>query len=241
MAVTNAVEPRYAVIKRYIREQIEQGLWSEHHQVPSENSLGEQFSVSRMTARRALQELTTEGVLVRHQGLGSFVAEQKPVGSLLEVRNIADDISQRGHRYSNQVLLMETCCAAADAALALDLPPGSELYHSIIVHYDNDLPVQWEERFTNPRLVPDYLEQDFTALTPNRYLTQVAPLTEAEHTVEAVLATDEQARALQIAQPEACLLIKRRTWSSRGAVSYARLLHPGSRYRLGAQLSMNRN
>ncbi|RRJ83625.1 histidine utilization repressor [Aestuariirhabdus litorea] len=229
-------EPRYLTIKRFICEQIEQGVWPEHSQVPSENSLCEQFGVSRMTARRALQELTGDGVLLRHQGLGTFVAERKPVGSLLEVRNIADDISQRGHRYSNRILCMEARPAGDEMALALDLPPGSELFRSVIVHLDNEVPVQWEERYTNPALAPDYLQQDFSLTTPNRYLSQVAPLAGGEHTVEAVLATEEQARALEVAQPEACLLIKRRTWSSQGVVSYARLLHPGSRYQLGARL-----
>ncbi|WP_426415987.1 histidine utilization repressor [Aestuariirhabdus sp. LZHN29] len=234
-------EPRYLTIKRHICAQIEQGVWSEHSQVPSENSLCEQFSVSRMTARRALQELTAEGVLLRHQGLGTFVAERKPVGSLLEVRNIADDISQRGHRYSNRILTMQTRPASDEVALALDLLPGSDLYHSIIVHLDNEVPVQWEERYTNPALAPDYLQQDFSRTTPNRYLSRVAPLTGGEHTVEAVLASEEQARELEISQPEACLLIKRRTWSSQGVVSYARLLHPGSRYQLGARLNPGAN
>ncbi|MCL6415035.1 histidine utilization repressor [Aestuariirhabdus sp. Z084] len=236
-----ATEPRYATIKRYIHEQIEQGVWPVHSKVPSENSLCEQFDVSRMTARRALQELTADGVLMRHQGLGTFVAERKPVGSLLEVRNIADDISQRGHRYSNRILCMESQPASDPVALALDLPPGSELYHSIVVHLDNDLPVQWEERYTNPALAPDYLQQDFSTITPNRYLSQVAPLSGGEHTVEAVLATSQQARELEIVQPEACLLIKRRTWSRQGVVSFARLLHPGSRYQLGARLDPGAN
>ena len=89
--------PRYQRIKQFIRERIEQGEWPTAYQVPSEHKLCEQFDVSRMTARKALQELTAEGVLVRAQGLGTFVAEAKPQSSLLEVRNIADEIRERGH------------------------------------------------------------------------------------------------------------------------------------------------
>lgn len=229
-------EPRYVAIKRHIRQQIESGNWPVHFQVPSENQLAQDFGVSRMTARRALTELTDEGVLMRSQGLGTFVAEPVPAGSLLEVRNIADEVSARGHSYSSQVLELEELPASSDVAGALGLPEGARVYHSIIVHCDNDLPIQWEERYTNPVLAPEYLQQDFSATTPNAYLSRVAPLTEADTTVEAVAAMEDIAKALQIDSGSACLQIWRRTKSSTGTVSFARLVHPGNRYRLGAQL-----
>lgn len=229
-------EPRYVAIKRHIRQQIESGNWPVHFQVPSENQLAQDFGVSRMTARRALTELTDEGVLMRSQGLGTFVAEPVPAGSLLEVRNIADEISARGHSYSSLVLQLEEQPASREVAGALGLPEGGRVFHSIIVHRDNDLPIQWEERYTNPVLAPEYLQQDFSVTTPNAYLSQVAPLTEADTTVEAVAAVDDIASALQIDSGSACLQIWRRTKSSAGTVSFARLVHPGNRYRLGAQL-----
>ncbi|WP_250461306.1 histidine utilization repressor [Microbulbifer litoralis] len=229
-------EPRYAAIKRHIRGQIETGEWPVHFRVPSENDLARDFGVSRMTARRALSELTDEGVLMRSQGLGTFVAEPVPAGSLLEVRNIADEVSARGHSYSNRILLLEEATASTDVARALGMPEEARVFHSIIVHCDNALPIQWEERFTNPALVPDYLQQDFSATTPNAYLSRVAPLTEADTTVEAIAAEAAVAEALAIDTHSACLQIWRRTKSRTGTVSFARLVHPGNRYRLGAQL-----
>lgn len=229
-------EPRYAAIKRHIRQQIEAGHWPVHFRVPSENDLAREFGVSRMTARRALSELTDEGVLMRSQGLGTFVAEPVPAGSLLEVRNIADEVSARGHSYSNRILQLRETPAPADVARALGIPEGARVFHSVIVHCDNELPIQWEERYTNPVLVPDYLQQDFSTTTPNAYLSRVAPLTEADTTVEAVAAEPAISEALDIAAGSACLQIWRRTMSSSGSVSFARLVHPGNRYRLGAQL-----
>ncbi|MCK7596589.1 histidine utilization repressor [Microbulbifer sp. CAU 1566] len=229
-------QPRYAAIKAHIRAQIESGDWPAHFRVPSENQLAQDFTVSRMTARRALSELTDEGVLIRSQGLGTFVAEPVPAGSLLEVRNIADEVAARGHSYGNRILKLEQTTANTEVAVALGLAEGAAVYHSIIVHLDNDLPIQFEERYTNPTLVPDYLQQDFTAATPNEYLTRVAPLTEVDTTVEAISADDAVSSALEIKTGTACLQIWRRTKSSAGTVSFARLVHPGNRYRLGAQL-----
>ncbi|QIL91036.1 histidine utilization repressor [Microbulbifer sp. SH-1] len=235
-AAESSSQPRYAAIKAHIRAQIESGEWPAHFRVPSENQLAQDFGVSRMTARRALSELTDEGVLMRSQGLGTFVAEPVPAGSLLEVRNIADEIAARGHSYAARILKLEQAVAHTEVAVALGLTEGSVVFHSIIVHLDNGLPIQFEERYTSPTLVPEYLQQDFTAATPNEYLTRVAPLTEVDTTVEAIGADEAVGKALEIKPGTACLQIWRRTKSSAGTVSFARLVHPGNRYRLGAQI-----
>ncbi|MGC3194794.1 UTRA domain-containing protein, partial [Pseudomonas aeruginosa] len=71
-------------------------------------------------------------------------------------------------------------------ALALDVREGQRVFHSLIVHYENDIPVLIEDRFVNAAVPPDYLKQDITRQTPYANLTQVAPLTEGEHVVEAI-------------------------------------------------------
>jgi GntR family histidine utilization transcriptional repressor len=58
--------------------------------------------------------------------------------------------------------------------------------------------------------------------------------------IEAVLPSAQVARWLQLASPEACLQINRRTWSGGRVATYARLLHPGSRYRLAGHVDMAR-
>jgi GntR family histidine utilization transcriptional repressor len=98
------------------------------------------------------------------------------------------------------------------------------------------MPLQVEERFVNPKLVPQYLEQDFRLQTPHEYLSAVAPLTEARHTVEAIMATALLQQRLAISATEPCLQILRRTWSRQGVVSFARLVHPGSKFKLTSAL-----
>ena len=77
----------------------------------------------------------------------------------------------------------------------------------------------------------------FTQITPHTYLSRVAPLTEADHQIEAVL--PEQSVASDLAMPisQPCLQVLRRTWSKQAVVSYAILTHPGDRYRLGGHLT----
>ena len=89
---TTGDAPRYAAIKRFIHDAIEGGALKAGDRVPSEAELVTRFGVSRMTANRALRELQSAGVLVRRAGSGSFVAEAKPIGHMIEIRNIADEV-----------------------------------------------------------------------------------------------------------------------------------------------------
>ena len=227
---------KFLVIKRFITRQIESRLWAENTRVPSENELANQFKVSRMTARRALQELTDEGVLTRTQGLGTFVASLKSQSSILEIRNIADEINSRDRQYSCLAVSQHKMAANDAIAIALEVAPGSTIFTSHLVHCENQVPLQLEVRFVNPQLVSEYLEQDFSQVTPHAYLSQIAPLTQARHTIEAIAPNRQQCELLQLSTAEPCLQITRRTWSAKGVVSYAKLTSPGSRYRLDSQL-----
>jgi len=232
--------PKFAQIKQFIVDNIRSGLWLEDQRVPSENELSQQFSVSRMTARRALSELTEAGVLNRSQGSGTFVASFKSQSSMLEIKNIADEVKARNGAYSCTVEVLESINDVAPIAIALGVDVDSVVYRSVIVHNENDQPLQVEERFVNPSLARDYLQQNFNKLTPHEYLSSVAPLTEARHTVEAVMPNSEMCQWLNLYHQEPCLQVIRRTWSSQGIVSFARLVSPGSKYRLGGHLTFKK-
>ena len=236
-------QPRYEIIKNHLLNQIEAGELQPGTRVASENQLSEQFSVSRMTARRALDELSDEGFLFRSQGLGTFVADSRPMSSMLEIRNIADEIRQRGHECTIKVLAVAEVEASEQQASWLGLASPAKVFNSVLVFYENGQAIQFEDRLVNPLLVPDYLRQDFQTTTPNEYLSSVAPLTEADHIVEAVLPNDVSEHAvaeyLNITPTTPCLKVMRRTYSNQGVVSVASLIHPGNRYRLGGHIHFN--
>ena len=230
---------KYEVIKQFLLQKIESGEWPEYTPVPSENALAEQFGVSRMTSRRALQDLAEQGIITRNQGAANAVASIKSQSSLIEIRNIADEIAERGHTYSARQLALEEAEASQQVAHQLGVKQGDLVFHSVIVHLENEIPVQLEERFVNPEVVPEYLKQNFEAITPHTYLTQVAPLTEADHQIEAVLAASNIVEELNIEPGQPCLQVQRRTWSKKAVVSFAILTHPGHRYRLGGHLTFH--
>ncbi len=228
-------EPLYRKVKRHILERIAERALVEGAQVPSENELTRELGVSRMTAHRALRELMAEGVLHRVQGAGSFVAAAKPESALFVVRNIAEEIAARGGRHSAEVLLLGAERATSEEALALEVKRGARLFHSLLLHRENGLPVQIEDRHVSPAFAPNYLKQDFTQATPNQYLMALRAPDAVEHAVEAILPERRQQKLLDISANEPCLLLTRRTWCQGQVVSRARLLHAGHRYRLAGR------
>lgn len=223
--------PIFQRIKDYILTQIETGVWVEGDVTPSETTLTKTFNVSRMTVNRALRELTAEGVLVRRKGSGTFVATQKVQSTLVEIHNIADEITERGHKHRAQLLTLETIKADGKLAAQFDLKAGTQLFHSVMVHFENDTPIQVEERWVNPAVAPDYMAQDFSLITPNVYLMQAAPLQGMSYRIEAALPTSQIAAMLKIDASQPCLVLHRSTRSANQIATCAIMWHPGNRYR----------
>jgi GntR family histidine utilization transcriptional repressor len=224
--------PRYQQLKDHIIAEIMRGTLKPGDRVPSENELAGTARVSRMTANRALRELTDQGYLERTAGVGTLVSDRKAASHVLEVRNIADEIERRGHRHTARVLQCREERAAADVARALQVDPGAPVFQLLVVHHENGTPIQLEERFVAVSFAPDLLAQDFTAVTPSAYLSAIAPLTEAEQAVRAVIPDADVRGNLHVRRQEACLLVVRRTWAGGRPATYARLYHPGPRFEL---------
>ncbi|MGJ7545262.1 histidine utilization repressor [Variovorax sp. LT1R16] len=231
----------YEQVKEFISRKIQDGTWPAGHRLPSEHELVAQFGVARMTVNRALRELVAQGRITRLAGVGSFVAEDKPQSTLLQIANIASEIRQRGHDYRCEMLAVERIAAAPDVAVWLGLQSGASVFHSVCLHRENDTPVQLEERYVNPLVVPDYLAQDFELMPPSEYLVRNVPFDQIEHLVDAVLPSAEQAERLAMAVTEPCLLLTRRTWTRTTPVTWVRCLHPASRYRLGSRFRADGN
>ncbi len=232
MARTEQAFALYDKIKRSVIKDIESGRLRPDDKVASETQLAKNFNASRMTANRALKELTEEGRIVRIQGVGSFVARPKPDAALLEIKSIATEIAQWGGVHSSQILVLKQEVLKQDIAKKMKLDTGDVIFHSIIVHMDRGVPVQYSERFINPKVAPNYLEQDFKKITPSDYLLDVAPVQQAEHVIEAVLCTKSIQGHLKIKATEPCIRLTRRTWSYDMVATYSRIISPGSRYKL---------
>ena len=228
---------RYLQVKTYLLDGIGRQEWKVGDRVPSENELVTICQVSRMTARRALHELYTEGTLVRIKGKGSYVANEKQQSSLLQIRSIAAEIKALGYQHYSKLLHNGPVSPETQLDAKLEMFDEQPIVHSQLLHFQNDTPIQLEHRWVNLSVAPEYGNQNFRTITPSEYLTSIAPVTEAEHQVEAIIGDENIRDRLKVSSSEAILLLERKTWCHENLVSFARLYHPGDRYRLGTKFT----
>jgi GntR family histidine utilization transcriptional repressor len=227
--------PAYEQVKAWIRGHIASGEWRPGDPVPSEATLMQQFGVSRMTVNRALRELAGEGLVDRVQGSGTRVAQLHRISSKLTIRDIHDEVTERGHVHTARVLHVAREKAGAQLARSLGVRAGSTVFHTVLIHMENGVPIQYEDRYVNPAAAPQYMDTDFTQMSPTLHLLRHAPLTEASYSIEACLPTADEARELAIKRAEPCLAMMRRTVSGAHVASVARLVYPGTRYSFAGQ------
>jgi GntR family histidine utilization transcriptional repressor len=227
----------YVRVKQHLLDGLASGRWPPGSLMPSEAELVAAFGVSRMTVNRALRELQNEGLIERVQGVGTFAAQLGKVASQLMIRDLHEEIAARGHQHQSVVHRARQEPASAALAPQLGVAVGAPLFHTLIVHLENELPLQCEARWVNPAAAPHYLQVDFTQTTPTNYLLQVAPLWQAQYSIEAARPSAEEARLLGIQPSDPCLVVLRRTVNAQHPITLARLVHPGQRYRLEGTFS----
>ena len=222
----------YARVKQFLKEELGRGRWPPGAVMPSDAELVARFSVSRMTVTRALRELQAEGLVSRVQGVGTFAAHLTRVSSTLTLRDLHDEIVERGHRHHVEVHMARREEVTASLARRMGLAAGADVFHTLMVHFENGVPLQAEDRYVNPACAPGYLDVDFTQTTPTHYLLEVAPLWEAQFSIEATRPSAREAKLLRIDRNEPCLVLGRRTESRGVPITLVRLVHPGRQYQI---------
>lgn len=111
------------------------------------------------------------------------------------------------------------------------------MFHTLILHLEDGMPLQCEDRYVNPLAAPGYLDEDSTRITPTHYLFRHTALWRAQYTVEAASPTAQEAELLQIGPQAPCLIMVRRTMSRSQVITLARLVHPGKRYQLSGEFN----
>lgn len=223
-------------IKQYLLSGIMGNKWKEGDKIPSEAELCTMFGASRMTANRAVKELTEQGYLVRMQGAGTFVAKTTFSATMLEIRSIKQEIEARGGTHRSHVLGIRTVLPTPEEAAELGVPEGRAMVLLEAVHANGDRPIQYERRFVNPDFAPGFVAQDFTDSSASEYLLRTVSYNHAEHRVSAIAANAHLALHLDIPEGTPCLRLLRRTQLGGELVTQAELVHRGDDFALTGSL-----
>ena len=214
-------------ISRYVVDQILRGAWAPGDRIPSEQALTVQFGVSRMTVHHALRDVAARGLVVRRAGSGSFVAAPSAYVSEYPHCDVIDEITRRGHRHHARVIRRALRPATPAEAAAFRIDPAATLFHALVLHHEDDVPFELEDRLVAPRFLPDAMTIDLTTQTVFARLMFVRPYREGSESVRAVSGTAAACALLRVPTGAPLLEVDRRTWSPEGVVTTARLLRTG--------------
>ena len=229
--------PQFALIKQFLEQQIASGELSSGAKIPTEQSLADSFSVSRMTARRAVQELADTGMLTRTPGSGTFVAEPIKTVPMIAITNLVD-VAKQSNTHSHRIISADAVQLAANKAILMGLMADTLVFQLNLLHLDNNRPIQWQQICVNRSLAPALLKQKMDKIDPNDYLQWVCTPTKSDYQVSSVLPSASQRRDLNLSHQDnaSCLSVERRDWVGESVLSISTMLHPAEQFYLGDPL-----
>jgi len=229
----NSFEPLYFQIQSRLEQQIRAGKLAVDDPLPGEAELSRIFGVSRMTARQALQSLTTDGFAYRERGRGTFVRAQKVEKHIAHLLGFSAEMRLLGLRASTEVLAKETVAATPQIAALLHLEPSAEVTMLHRLRFAEDEPIAIEQVWIPHGRFPgigaiDFGRHSLYETLRKRYHVEIDS---ANETIEARGATREEAQLLRIALRSSLLVISRTLLDGEGRpIETARSLYRGDRY-----------
>ena len=150
--------PVYQTIKTEMREWIQTGIWKQGGLIPVEAALAKEYGCARATVNRALRELAQEGILERRRKAGTRVV--MPVGrsANFEIPRIRLEIEETGATYRYALLLREVTVPTANVRNKLETSQEIRSLHLHCLHYSNEAPFQFEDRWINLKSIPEVEE-----------------------------------------------------------------------------------
>jgi len=226
--------PLYIQIAERLIAQIESGGLSPGEQLPPERDLSEKIGVNRMTLRRALQVLESQGLIVRKHGIGTFIAEPKIDRQMEVVFRFSSGMQNRGLTPGAEIISIEQILAEPVLAKDLALSVSSPVYSILRLRSINQEPVMLESYKIPVQRFPglDRYDLEKRSIYEIMEIEYGVPITRARQSFEPVIATDFEANLLKINIGEALMLEKRLSYDGNNLpVEYGKDRYRGDRFR----------
>lgn len=232
--------PLYSRVEAVLASEIGDGALKVGDQLPTEDSLITRFEVSRITVRRAIQNLVSRGLVEIRRGKGTFVAASKITQELTELIGFVEDMRALGRRPTARVIGKEIVTADTTVARHLALTKGEHVVRIRRVRLADGVPLSFDETYLpveiGKRIMTNNLKvEPIFTLLERKY---DVPLVEAEYKLEAVAAEAEVAAALRVKQGSPIFRIERTSYSTGNRpVDYERLYYRGDLIRFVTRLA----
>lgn len=240
MIDTNSPKPLYEQIKEHILLQIHSGKFVQGDRIPSERTLSETLHVSRLTVKKALDELVQAGHLSVQIGKGTYVNQRKFDLQLETLTSFTEEMTRRGKRAGSRLVAAELRPVSPADARVLLVTAGEMVVYIVRLRLADDVPMAIERAQVLAAYCPGILEKhDFSRESLYDVLQRDygVRLVRAEQSIEARRPTAEESDLLEITPNDPILEITRVTYSTSGQrIEYTRSAYCGSRYTFQAVL-----
>ncbi|ATQ45092.1 GntR family transcriptional regulator [Caulobacter mirabilis] len=227
--------PLYRQLQRALRDAIQSKVLAPEDALPAERDLADDFKVSRITVRKALDGLVAEGLLTRRQGAGTFVAARVEK-SFSKLSSFSEDMLSRGRTPHSVWLNRSAGTVTPEESLRLGLSPGSPVYRFNRIRYADDAPMALEYS-----TVPGFTLPSTEVVEASLYealASHDARPVRALQRLRAVLLNAEQAQLMGVQPGDAALLIERRGFAKDGrTVEFTQSYYRGDAYDFVAELN----
>jgi GntR family transcriptional regulator len=229
----------YSRVETVLAGEITDGDLRIGDQLPTEDSLIARFGVSRITVRRAIQNLVGRGFVEIRRGKGTFVTAPKITQDLKELSGFVEDMHALGRKPTARVIGKEIVTADATVAHQLALTRGERVVRIRRVRLADGVPVSFDETYLPLEIGKKIITNDLKvepifSLLERRYNV---PLIEAEYKLDAVAAESEVAAALKVKPRSPIFRIERTSYSTGSRpVDYERLHYRGDLVRFVTRL-----
>jgi GntR family transcriptional regulator len=195
--------PLYHQINQNLRQLIEGGHLQPGDGVPSEWELSDLYGVSRLTVRRALEELAREGWLTRRHGVGTFVANTKVAQIVPSKLGFTQKMQEIGRLPSSRLISLKVILSPAEVAIHLGLEAGAPVIELVRVRLADDEPIMLETSYLSQARFPDLTEAGLGNHSLYEFLSQHyhTTLVAVDQTLEPTLLTVLEAELLE-AEPQ---------------------------------------
>src|ERR1700721_133062 len=215
--VTAQDSPLYSRVETVLGSEIADGALQVGDQLPTDASLITKFAVSRITVRRAIQNLVSRGLVEIRRGKGTFVAAPKITHELTELSGFVEDMHALGRKPTDRVIGTEVVPPDATVASHLRLTKGQRVVKIRRVRLADRVPLSFDETYLpleiGKKVITNNLKvEPIFSLLERKY---DIPLIEAEYKLEAVAAEIEVASALRVKQGSPIFRIERTSYSTR--------------------------
>ncbi|MDY7080568.1 MAG: GntR family transcriptional regulator [Chloroflexota bacterium] len=206
--------PLYVQIRETIREQIKSGQVSIGEKLPSEEEIAGQFSVSRMTARRALDDLVQEGLVMRRQGVGTLVASRRITRNYTRLTSFYEQAAEEGLNPSSKLLDLVVIPASADLASHLMIKPDAPVMRITRLRMLDGDPISLHVAHVARSLCPALMDEDLANQSLYRlYDAYGLEIAWAKQCIEARAADESLAHHLGLEQGAPLLYSERTTYT----------------------------